>query len=52
MELAVIILFCVFGCGATSFLLGRRLGISATLDYLHTEGYIDLDYGDKDDFED
>lgn len=41
--LTAIFLFCVFGCGATSWYYGRKSGIEATLEYLAEEGYIEIE---------
>ena len=41
--LILIILACVFGCGITSYYLGRRVGIEDTVTHLVDEGIIVLD---------
>lgn len=50
MELAIIIVFCVAGCGIHSYFLGRRHGIIACAEYLEDMGIIELD-NEEDDFE-
>ncbi len=38
-----IFLFCVAGCGITSYHLGRIVGIEQSVDFLVDEGVLDLD---------
>jgi len=38
-----IFIFCVVGCGLSSYFLGRQLGVSSCIDYLIEAGLIDID---------
>lgn len=42
-ELVFIILFSVWGCGMTTYHLGRRVGIEDAVQHMANEGMIELD---------
>jgi hypothetical protein len=42
-DLVAIILFSVWGCGMTTYHLGRRVGIEDTVQHMANEGIIELD---------
>lgn len=39
----VIFAFCLVGCGATCWHLGRKVGVKGAVDYLIEEGLIEVD---------
>lgn len=39
MEYAIFA-FCLIGCGAHAYYLGRRIGITSCIEYLEAEGYV------------
>ena len=42
-DLVAIILFCVWGCGLTTYHLGRQVGIEDAVQHMSDAGLIDLD---------
>ena len=42
-ELVVIVLFCVWGCGLNCYHLGRTVGIQDAVQHMANEGIIELD---------
>lgn len=45
----LIVVVCLAGCATSSWFLGRREGIEATIEHFATEGYIDLVEEDSQD---
>jgi hypothetical protein len=43
LDLGILLLFCVWGCGMTCYRLGRRAGIEDAVEQMVRDGLVQLD---------